>query len=793
MNLNKLSPQALFNLQTILTPRMSKYVPHIPTAKQTAFLLLPNREAFYGGAAGGGKDIREDHLILSHKGWKTVGTLELTDKILALDGSWTDIEYITNSRTPDVCYKLTFSNGEEIIASDTHLWQVTRKKVINRNHIHHIVLDELVCTTSQIVADGIHYKANNKMQKRYMLPQHYGYLGTHQELLIHPYLLGLWLGDGNSRSGEVAVADEDVLYTIEKLHSLHYVGSVKQSQGCQIVRIESLYTLLKNLKLINNKHIPLQYKLASREQRVMLLQGLMDSDGYCQDRGRCEWSQKVDRQELFDDVCELIASLGYKYSKTVAPSTYNEERFPSNRVTFTPREYVATLPRKVKNMFDDKLKNFDSAVYIDKIEQVENCLMKCIRIKHPSHTFLIGKTFIPTHNSEALLMGALQYADCSDYSAILFRRTYADLTLPEALLDRAREWLTPWRDAGEVRWSEKEKTYFFDSGATVSFGYLEHATDKFRYQGAAFQYIAFDELTQIDQMSYQYLFSRLRRSSSSDIPLRMRAASNPGGAGHEWVKDRFIIEGPEKGRIFIPATLHDNPFLDEVEYRKSLDELDPVTRAQLLEGDWEKRHGGTMFRRDWFNIIGYTPEGMRKVRYWDIAGSEVKEGKDPDWSVGLLLGEKNGLYCVIDVIRVRRTPYEIERLIKMTAQLDGWETGIYMEQEPGSASIHLIDHYARNVLNGYAFRPSKITGSKVARANPISAAAEAGRISVVKANWNRLFLDELELFPNPNVKDDQVDCLSGGHYEMRMFASLSNLPIEVGVTETSYWKQFSMN
>ena len=61
MNLNKLSPQALFNLQTILTPRMSKYVPHIPTAKQTAFLLLPNREAFYGGAAGGGKDIREDH------------------------------------------------------------------------------------------------------------------------------------------------------------------------------------------------------------------------------------------------------------------------------------------------------------------------------------------------------------------------------------------------------------------------------------------------------------------------------------------------------------------------------------------------------------------------------------------------------------------------------------------------------------------------------------------------------------------------------------------------------------
>ena len=94
----------------------------------------------------------------------------------------------------------------------------------------------------------------------------------------------------------------------------------------------------------------------------------------------------------------------------------------------------------------------------------------------------------------------------------------------------------------------------FPSGASLSFGYLDTEADKYRYQSAEYQFIGFDELTQFSESQYTYMFSRLRRLKGSSVPLRMRGASNPGGYGHEWVKQRFITRRGEGGRIFIPAS-----------------------------------------------------------------------------------------------------------------------------------------------------------------------------------------------------------------------------------------------
>ena len=126
--------------------------------------------------------------------------------------------------------------------------------------------------------------------------------------------------------------------------------------------------------------------------------------------------------------------------------------------------------------------------------------------------------------TDALLMAALQSVDTPGYAALVLRRTYADLSLPGALMDRAQEWLGPTA----ARWHDTEKTWAFPSGATITFGYLEHELDKFRYQGSELSFCAFDELTQFTESQYRYLFSRLRRLAGSDIPLRMRSASNPG-------------------------------------------------------------------------------------------------------------------------------------------------------------------------------------------------------------------------------------------------------------------------
>lgn len=193
--------------------------------------------------------------------------------------------------------------------------------------------------------------------------------------------------------------------------------------------------------------------------------------------------------------------------------------------------------------------------------------------------------------SDALLMAALQYVHVPGYAAIIFRRTYADLALPGALMDRAREWLQPTA----ATWNEREKTWTFPSGATLTFGYLEHEADKFRYQSAEFQFIGFDEATQFTETQYKYLLSRLRRCVGHNVPLRQRAASNPGGLGHEWVKARFVKPGRE-GCVFVAARLVDNPHLDQESYRANLRELDEATRRQLEDGDWDVEVEGLIYQ-----------------------------------------------------------------------------------------------------------------------------------------------------------------------------------------------------
>ena len=125
--------------------------------------------------------------------------------------------------------------------------------------------------------------------------------------------------------------------------------------------------------------------------------------------------------------------------------------------------------------------------------------------------------------TDALLMAALQFADIPGYKALLLRRTFPELSQASGLIDRSQEWL-----GGKAQWNEAKHRWTFPSGAILEFGYLQRSTDRFRYQGAEFDFIGFDELTHFDESDYLYLFSRLRRREGSPIPPRMRAGSNPG-------------------------------------------------------------------------------------------------------------------------------------------------------------------------------------------------------------------------------------------------------------------------
>jgi predicted phage terminase large subunit-like protein len=393
------------------------------------------------------------------------------------------------------------------------------------------------------------------------------------------------------------------------------------------------------------------------------------------------------------------------------------------------------------------------------------------------------------------LAAALQYVDIPGYSAILFRKTFSDLNLPGALLSMSKEWLMPFVQTGEVHWSEKKTTYTFPSGATLSFGYLESDNDCFRYQGAEFQYIGIDECTHISPTNYRYLFSRLRKTKDLDVPLRFRATANPGGQYGEYYYQRFFIEGKEKGRVFLGAGLNDNPHLDTEEYVQALDELDPVTREQLLNGNWEIKEAGDMFSRTWFTLVDSTdvPDAAIRVRFWDMASTDPKKRKskdkrDPDYTVGTKLAFHNGFYWIEDIVRVQKSPAEVEKIIQDTAELDGYSCAIRMEEEPGSSGAITIDNYARKVLVGYDFQGVRSTGSKVERARPASAAAQQGRVFITKRCRNMVaFYDELDVFPYGS-KDDTIDGFSGSFNHFRKNTIMS-APTSMSKSKGSYWKR----
>ncbi len=296
--------------------------------------------------------------------------------------------------------------------------------------------------------------------------------------------------------------------------------------------------------------------------------------------------------------------------------------------------------------------------------------------------------------------------------------------------------------------------------------------------GIIAQNCGYDELTHFPEHQYLYLYSRLRRLKGTPVPLRLRAGTNPGGPGHEWVRKRWNLPTgppPGSGRVFIPAGLRDNPFLEHDEYAEGLSQLGELTRKQLLDGDWTATSTGGYFQAEKFRIVGWdeippASEFVAIVRYWDFAATEPSElNPDPDYTVGLKLGlTKTGSsdptlpdWYVLDVERFRGHPGTVENRVKATALRDGPKVVQWLEQERGAAGKLNFRNYAVNVLTKSTARPLYATGTKEAKAQVAAARVNEGRIFLVDGPWVGDFVAECAVFPMGS-HDDQVDGLSNG-------------------------------
>ena len=370
--------------------------------------------------------------------------------------------------------------------------------------------------------------------------------------------------------------------------------------------------------------------------------------------------------------------------------------------------------------------------------------------------------------SEALLMAAMMWVDTPGYNAIIFRKTYSDLNLPGAIMDRSHEWLA----GTDAVWNGSDYRWTFPSGATLTFGYLSHDKHKARYQSSEFQFVAFDELTHFPIEHYLYLFSRLRRTVDSDIPLRMRSGTNPGGIGHQWVYERFIT--PSSTRAFVPSLLSENPHLNQEEYNEALSELDETTRKQLQEGLWVTNQEGKPFRAEWYlrknrflpGVIGRDVGPRTRWISWDTA----LEDKDSSaYSVGVVLEvQPDYSVRVVDLMRKKLTfpdlPDAIMELYYKHERL-GDVRGIIIEgQASGKPAIQTLRRSVDPKLASsiYEFNPK---GDKHERASRAAVWAKRGLIHIpypsVDNPWLENFEQELFAFPDTTYAD-QVDAFAQG-------------------------------
>ena len=184
------------------------------------------------------------------------------------------------------------------------------------------------------------------------------------------------------------------------------------------------------------------------------------------------------------------------------------------------------------------------------------------------------------------LLYALKYAGSKQ---IIFRRTFPELD--KSIIRTALE-LYP---RSIFKYNSSKHTGVFSNGSIIDFGYCDSEADMYRYQSAEFDVIRFDELTHFTEEIYIYLISRLR--GANDFPKSVKSSTNPGGVGHNWVKERFIDIGtPDEEhsfdtgtRIFIPSKVTDNCFLmaKDKDYIKRLHNLDEKNKKALLYGDWD--------------------------------------------------------------------------------------------------------------------------------------------------------------------------------------------------------------
>lgn len=352
--------------------------------------LHPGQMIIVAARPGVGKALALDTPLPTPTGWTTMGDIAVGDELIGADGRPTRVVATTDVMLGRPCYEVEFSDGTVIVADAEHQWltetRASRKSAqaaaVGYNRSQNQRTFAAVRTTAEIAGtlrcDTLDRRLNHSVvnARALDLPEH--------ELLIPPYTLGAWLGDGTSAAAQITTADPELTMRIE-------------ADGV----VGTLQARLRTLGVLGNKHIPLEYLRGSEAQRRALLAGLLDTDGTVTAGGAVQFS--VTNHRLASDAAELIVSLGYRcQTSTKRVRGRRESSSIAYTLTFSTDDEVFALQRKA--ILHKERRAATGTVrsgsrFIVDVRRVETVPVRCVEVDNDSHLYLASRAMIPTHNS----------------------------------------------------------------------------------------------------------------------------------------------------------------------------------------------------------------------------------------------------------------------------------------------------------------------------------------------------------------------------------------------------------
>lgn len=639
----------------------------------------------YGGAAGGGKLQSVHSRVLTPTGWKAIGGLRPGSRVCASDGTVTEILGVFPQGVVDL-YRVTMSDGGSTLAGLEHNWLAwpTHKTVKKSNAVCHGSGAARKYTTAQMLGELSSGRRADGRKRGFAIPVCApaafnvagGLIGPGRFVArpLDPYLLGLLLGDGSiARRHGLAVtsADEEIaeyLRTIagEDLRKADREGNAASHYYLRGNTSARVWAALEDLKLAgthsDTKFIPRQYLFAPTADRWALLQGLMDTDGWVEDRRAVYYCTVSPR--LRDDLVHLARSLGAVASVSGKAPTYEyagskRDGRPAFAVRMRFPEPVSCFRLSRKRAAAAGIEHQSEGRFIESIEFSHRDEAVCIQVAHPNSLY-ITDDFIVTHNTDLACGMALT----RHHRTMIFRRNGTEII---GIHQRMMQLL-----GGREGFNGQVDAWTLEVGGQprlIEYGSTPNAGDETKYQGRPHDLLVFDEAVQFPRHVPMFLRTWNRHEDARQKCQMLFTFNPPTSAEGQWVKEFFgpwlddkhprpaapgelrwylmlpggeerevdgpvteVIDGIEvraMSRTFFPAKVTDNPYYMKSGYASVLNSLEEPFRSMMLKGDFSagmEDDPFAMFPSAWVQLAMDRWREPEKLPTMDSVGADIARG-----------------------------------------------------------------------------------------------------------------------------------------------------------------------